>query len=102
MIIQFERTGGFAGIALQSSIDSEMLEPAAQQALEALIRSSNFFELPVELGGSAGGADRFHYSLTIQDGSKRHTVEMSEEAVPEELQPLIQQVSLLARRFRRR
>lgn len=100
MIIHFERTGGFAGISLRAVIDSDLLEPEEQRTLEEMIESIGFFDLPPELTSSRPGADRFHYALSVQSHGERHTVEMDEEAVPEDMLPFLQQLSLLARRFR--
>lgn len=98
MIIRFERTGGFAGLAQRATIDSETLAPQEQQSLHELVEAAHFFELPQQISAPGGGADRFSYRLRIESGEKSHTVEVSEAAMPEPLQPLIQQLSRLARR----
>jgi hypothetical protein len=98
MIIRFERTGGFAGLSQRAIIDSEKLAPQEKQSLHHLVEAASFFELPAQISAPGGGADRFSYRLHIETQEKSHTIEVSEAAVPEPLQPLIQQLSRLARR----
>ena len=98
MRIQFERTGGFAGLTLRAALDSEQLEPNEGQALIRLVENAGFFDLPGKIAGPPGGADRFQYRLTVEWSQRRHTVEVAEAAVPAALQPLIQRLTALARR----
>jgi len=100
LIIIFERTGGFAGISQRAVIDSSDLSPEEQQALEALLERSGFFDLPPRLTSGEEGVDRFQYLVTVEHGDRKHTVALDEVAVPETLQPLMRKLSLLARRFR--
>ncbi len=97
MIIDFERSGGFAAIPLRLKVDTSTLEPDARQNLEGLVTQAHFFDLPAKAPAAPGGADRFQYKLTIQDGALHNSVEGSEAALPANLQPLIQQLSLMAR-----
>lgn len=98
MIIQFERTGGFAGLTQQTTIDSETLAPQEKQSLHSLVEAASFFELPGKISAPSQAADRFAYRLMIEAEGKSHTVEVSEAAVPEQLQPLIQHLTRLTRR----
>lgn len=95
MIIFFERTGGFAGIRMKTTVDTDELPPHEANPLKDMIYNANFFDLPEEMT-SHSGADRFYYRLTIQDGSRSHTVEMSGSSVPDDLQPLLQELNQLA------
>lgn len=98
MIIRFERTGGFAGLFQQTTIDSATLAPQEMQSLHQLVEAAGFFELPEKISAPPGGADRFTYRLTVESGGQCHTVEVDEAAVPGPLQPLIQHLERLARR----
>ncbi len=100
MILYLARSGGFAAIEMRSVIDSNKLAEEERRRLEELVEATEFFELPGEIQGSGGGADRFHYTLTIERGSQSHTVESGEEALPPALQELVQEVTQLARRNR--
>jgi hypothetical protein len=101
MKIQIERSGGFSGIPLRALIDLDTLPLAECEDLEGLVKASGFFDLPEKLSTPQGGVDRFHYSLTVEDLVRSHTVEMGDEGLPEELQELIRKVNRLARSMRR-
>lgn len=81
-------------------IDSANLNPEERQALEALLEQAGFFDLPPRIAQGKEGVDRFQYLVTVEHGDRKHTVALSEEAMPESLQPLMRRLSLLARRFR--
>jgi hypothetical protein len=102
MIIRVERSGGFAGMSQRAVIDTDQLEPQERQELLGLVESSKFFDTHLDTGSSSTqpGADRFHYTITIERGQQRRTVELGEGDIPENWQPLIQRINALARRFR--
>lgn len=91
MRVHFERSGGFAGRKLSTSID----EPVPTELRNAL-EGARFFDLPSRGTGPARGADRMQYSITVTDGGKSHTVTVSDGAVPEPLQPVIDYLSKAA------
>ncbi len=100
MRIQFVRSGGFAGMRLAATIDSSNLPAEEVQALKNELQTANFFNLPARLTGSSGGADRFQYEITVEDGGKKHTIETGESSMPDSLQPFVQHVEALARTSR--
>jgi len=100
MKIHLERTGGFTGIPLTGTLDTDQLSPEDSQSLRELVESSGFFSLEAKIPSSGGGADRFTYLLTIEAGERSHTVEIGETGVPGALQALIQRVTLLVRQRR--
>jgi hypothetical protein len=93
MRIVFERTGGFAGTRLRTSVDLESLP--AQDALQvrSLLEDSRFFELPGRLVSSGAKPDRFTYRVTVESENGTHIVEASESAVPNEMRPLLDWLS---------
>ena len=99
MRIQFERTGGFAGIRLAVNLTDADLPEDEWQALQSALQQAGFFELPPKIAGG-GQPDRFTYQVTVESETRSHTVELSEDAIPEKVQPLIQQLNLLARKHR--
>ncbi len=101
MIIRFERTGGFTAMPLRLEIDTDVLEPTELQNLRGLVEHSGFFNLPVRLAAPNSGADRFHYKVTVEEIDRSHTVESGDAGLPEDLQPLIQHLTLLARSTRK-
>ena len=63
MRIQFERTGGFAGMRTVASIDSDSLPPGQAQELRELVDAADFFNLPSRIEDSGEGADQFQYTV---------------------------------------
>lgn len=85
MLVSFERSGGFTGRRVTSSIDTDELPaPQATEALQAL-----------DALGSAtpaippGGASQPRYRLTIHRLSGQQVVEVAESQVPAALRPLL-------------
>ncbi|MFN2228262.1 MAG: protealysin inhibitor emfourin [Anaerolineae bacterium] len=66
MRIEFERTGGFAGMRLSTSVDVADLSPRDQETLESAVESADFFQLPRQMNSAAPGADRLQYHLVIE------------------------------------
>ncbi|HET6418656.1 MAG TPA: protealysin inhibitor emfourin [Geobacteraceae bacterium] len=101
MRITFERTGGFAGITLSATLDTENL--AADEANELLqcVERADFFNLPERIVSPSPRPDRFQYKVNVQDGRGRHTITVSEDIMPADLKPLIQWLSEAARRARK-
>lgn len=100
MRIHFERTGGFAGMRMRATVDSESLSPEEARDLHEMVDAAGFFDLPAAITTPTPGADRFHYKLTVEAEGRRHTVDVSEAAVPEALRPLLQQLMAFARSSR--
>ena len=105
MRIDVVRTGGVAGLRRASSIASDMLPEHDARELMRLVEASRFFDLPGRIeqamadnASADTGNDRFRYAITIDDGSRSHTVEVAEAAVPAALGPLIAWLTAAARR----
>jgi hypothetical protein len=89
MRVHFERSGGFAGLYVSGTVDSADLPPEEESELNRLVKAANFFELPEVIRGVNPGVDRFQYKLTVEDGTKKYSVEFDEAATPETLLPLL-------------
>ncbi|RPJ43446.1 MAG: hypothetical protein EHM21_11530 [Chloroflexi bacterium] len=100
MRIHFSRTGGFTGMRLAITIDSDALPEDEVQMLQSELDNAHFFELPIHLSQEGSGADRFQYEITVEDGSKKHTITAGETALPGHVQPLVQHLERLARTAR--
>ena len=87
MRIRFVQSGGFAGLRRVATLDTGALPPKQARELEALVDRSGFFELPEKL--RAPGADRFQYTVTVESADRQHTVQVTDGAVPPELQALL-------------
>lgn len=97
MHIDFSRSGGFSGLRLTISIDVEQLAGDEAATVKKLIDQAGFFNLPARLDTGTAGADRFEYKVSITAIDRSHTVVMSESAVPDRVQPLIDHLTSLAR-----
>jgi len=97
MKVNFERSGGFAGLRLSATVDTEKLSPEEAQELEEMVRAARFFDLPAKISSESPGADRFRYKLTVEAEGRRHTVELGEAAASEQLRTLLRRLTALAR-----
>ncbi len=97
MKVSFSQTGGFAGLRREATLDSEQLSAEDNRALHDLVQQAGFFELPPKLAPPQPGADRLQYNITVEANDRRHTVEVSDEAVPAQLQPLLEHLKANAR-----
>lgn len=97
MRIFFKRSGGFTGMQISTTIDTQELPPQESEQLYRFVEEASFFELPPS-PSNPGGADQFSYSLTVVEGARQHTVEISDANAPDELRPLLRKLTQLARR----
>jgi len=100
MRIHFERTGGFAGMRMTATVNTESLSSEEARDLQEMVEAAGFFDLPAVITTPTPGADRFYYKLTVEAEGRQHTVEMGEAAVPEALRPLLQRLTAVARSAR--
>ncbi len=98
MLIHFERTGGFAGMSTTVTLDTNTLTPEEARKLHEMVDAAGFFNLPAKFPSPKRGADYFQYALTVESEGRKHTVEVSEPAVPAELRPLFQSLMTYARK----
>ena len=103
MRITFKTEGGiafFPGLAQPFSFDSSQLSKKDAKTLQKLIENAGFFELPTAVGQMAlTAADMQSQSLTIEDGSKSHTVKLVSDASPE-VQALFEGVQTFVNKLR--
>jgi hypothetical protein len=89
MRVYFERFGGFAGLHLSTTVDSDTLTHEEQQLLADMVAASDFFHLPSQITTPSPGPDRFQYKIAIESADQRHTVIVNDEVIPSTLRPLI-------------
>jgi len=99
MHVTLQRTGGFAGIPLIKSIDAASLSASEITALQQMIETAHFFELPA-LIPSKPQPDRFEYQIIIEADGNKHSVTAAEQALPAELKPLVDWLIRLGRSAR--
>ena len=96
MKVSVVRGGGLAGLVETTTADSERLNAGDAATLRDKVDAAGFFDLPGDVeraGGTGGGADRFHYAVTVEDAGRAHTVRRAEPELPEHLGALIAWVS---------
>jgi hypothetical protein len=90
--IYFERSGGFAGISISTTVDTQSLPPDEAHRLQGMIdNAKEFFDLKTPLQSSLPkrATDFFKYKITIETEEKQKTVETNDTNMPSELRPLI-------------
>ena len=87
--IDFERSGGFAGISIITSIDSEKLPQKEADNLFILLNKAKLSDIQIPGKNNITQPDRFAYKLTIQTNQKKYSFSLDENNIPESLQPLI-------------
>lgn len=97
MRIYFERSGGFMGLRVAGTVDTDALAAEEADTLVEMVESAGFFSLPAQLLPTSEGGDRFQYRLVVEDESRRHSVETDGSAVPESLWPLLRRLTILTR-----
>lgn len=95
--ISFERSGGFAGMTKRRELDTRSLPPDEAARLREAVEQARFFDQPADLTAAGPGADRFQYVVQVEGGGRRHTVRLAGGAAPEEMQPLLDHLTRLAR-----
>lgn len=100
MDINFERSGGVAGIRLICVIDIQQLPHEESAKARAMIDSARFLELPEKLAATRSGNDRFQYKITVRTKERHHTVSIDEAAAPPSLRPLLDWLTVKARERR--
>ena len=92
--ITFERSGGVIGKELHLDLDLESLPEDEAERLQKLIDEADFFNVPENLAARSS-ADEFQYKITLDDGSKSHTVRTSDTTMPKSLLPLVKELTML-------
>jgi hypothetical protein len=101
MRIHFERSGGFAGMRMTTTVDTSTIPPDEAQELQKLVESAEFFSLPELIPTRGSQTDRFRYKVKVETGGRRHTVDTGEDAAPDTLRPLLRRLTDIARSTRR-
>lgn len=100
MRVEFERTGGLAGMTVTASLNTDSLPEEESRRVCQLVEDAGFFDLPDTLRDSAPRPDGFDYEITIAAGDRSHTVVTRDGSAPSTLVPLLDWLSRAARRRR--
>src|SRR4029453_15314467 len=80
----------FPGLSKPVVVNSDDLPKAQVERLKQLIDDTRFFELPAASRAlPKGAADMRRYTITVQDGRRRHTVRLNDPIEDPNLQALI-------------
>jgi len=96
MRIIFERSGGLMGLKSDLTIDLDELPLDQAETLRKSLDEANFFTLP-ENPPTRPVPDGFQYTITVETGTNTHTIHTSDTTAPDELRPLLQELSQRAR-----
>ena len=100
MRIIFERSGGIMGLKSSLTIKLDDLPLDQAETWRRLLDESNFFKL-TENPPTRPNPDGFQYTLTVETDTAKRTVHTSDTSAPEELRPLLQELSRRARAQRK-
>jgi len=93
MRIQLKIDGGlayFPGLSKPITIDSNALPVQEADKLKQLLEAAHFFDLPPVVSAPAPGAADYHrYTITVDDNSKHHTVQLTDPVQEPNLQALL-------------
>ncbi len=96
MQVYFERSGGFMGLHLQTTVDTDDLPPGEAAQWEQTLASARFYTLPSALAEDKR-TDSFVYKLTVITPEQEHTALCTDDDAPEELRPLLRRLTIMAR-----
>ncbi|MGD8406678.1 MAG: hypothetical protein PVJ21_23680 [Anaerolineales bacterium] len=94
--ILFERTGGFMGRKVSTSLDLNELPEEQSKALGNMLDDADFFALPADLTQPAM-PDEFTYNITVIGDESQHSVRCGDTTAPNDLRPLLEELSRRAR-----
>lgn len=93
MRVQFVTEGGiahFPGLSKPVVIDSARLSEDKATELRRLVEGAQFFSLPPQANKpQRGAADYFRYTITVEEGERRHTVQVTDPVADSGLRELV-------------
>lgn len=96
MEVEVLRGGGLAGgLVKKTAVSEESLTPEQAAELRAKVEELDVLSLATEPAPESRQADRFSYSVKVQDEDGEHTVKASEPAVPESVLELTRYMKTL-------
>lgn len=94
--ISFERSGGFMGRTVSTTINLADLPKDLAGTLEEMLDKADFFELPADLTRPPM-PDAFTYTITVNTEVRHHSVRVSDSTAPNNLRPLLEELNKQAR-----
>lgn len=87
MRVSLIRSGGFSGIRRSAILDTDDLDPKRAQRLRKLAEQADLARAAEPTIRVA--ADRFRFTLTIEEGARSETVTYPEDRIPDNVRPLV-------------
>ncbi len=87
MMITLTRTGGFTGIPMKKTIDTQKLLPEEAKQIEDLVLTSNFFTFKEPRVKNS--PDRFTYTISIEHNALSRTLRINENSLTAPLKAVI-------------
>lgn len=84
------------GRKVSVTIDLDDLPEEQAEALSEMLDDADFFELPPDLT-KAAMPDAFTYNITVSSEERQHSVRVSDTTAPDDLRPLLEELSKQAR-----
>jgi hypothetical protein len=100
MKINFERTGGFMGMKLALSLDLDEMPDEEATSLKEMLIAVGLFQ-PSNSPVSQNKSDGFQYDLTVEQNGVMRSVHTRDGDLTEDLQSLINDLTMRARSQRR-
>ena len=92
--VSFERSGGVIGNELRFDINLNTIPDDEAIQLMRLIDKADFFNVPENLAGSTS-PDEFQYAIKVDNGGDTHTVRTTDTTMPENLRPLVRELTMM-------
>lgn len=86
------RVGGVGGARRVASLDTDSLDEERSRKLRRLVEAANIAHVSEPTIRSTRDKDRFHFTLTVQQGAFQHSLTFSEDRAPEQLEALLEMV----------
>jgi hypothetical protein len=87
MKVQFEQSGGYAGLLRGCELDTTALPPEKAKELEQLVNASAISHSGEFLSNSS--RDLYQYQITIEHGARKTSVIFDDESIPQSAKQLI-------------
>lgn len=92
--------GYFPGLAKPVVIEAGELPEADARELERLVANARLFDRPTAAAAPARGADQRQFAITIEEGGRRHEVQVGEPIDDPELRRLVRFLEVMAKSAR--
>lgn len=108
MLFEYRRTGGIAGLDDHLTVratgeatleqkggirNTFTLDESTVSRLQRTVDEAEFFKLDSQYRPARPIPDAFLYRITYQNATRRHTVETTDGAIPEQLAPIIDELN---------